>query len=475
MTTGSPLLGASLSGMGTLVDKLLKFSSGRPAMLWTRRFAALSLLCVLATASISAALLSRNVAERMVWRNAELAQEFLDSLVRMQHGDKLFARDHDPKDFEALFGELARMPGLVHTNVFDKQRRLVWSTNRAAIGQDTGPNEGLEAALGGKLALESKMLEPTSFIKPEHAFIPSAARDAIEVYIPVHDARQTVVGVAELYMEPVRLVRSVHEMTRDIWLACAASGLLTYLALVGLVMRADREIARQQRTIVTQESLAAVGDMASAVAHGLRNPLGSIRSSAELMATGPEASTAQDIMSEVDRLQTWIHKLLAYAQQSGRQPAAVDLAGLCDAVLQRHRVRADRQKVRLVGQLPAGLPPVLADQPALEQALDNLVANAIDAMPDGGELRLNIAQHKRHLELQVADTGTGIAPGDLERVFVPFHTTKRTGLGVGLPLARRTIERSGGSLRLLSTVGEGTLAVLTLPVAPANTTDLGTP
>ena len=93
-------------------------------MLWTRRFAALSLLCVLATASVSAVLLSRNVAERMVWRNAELAQEFLDSLVRMQHGDALFTRAHDPKGFEALFGELARMPGLVHTNVFDLQRRL---------------------------------------------------------------------------------------------------------------------------------------------------------------------------------------------------------------------------------------------------------------------------------------------------------------------------------------------------------------
>ena len=363
-------------------------------MLWTRRFAVLSLLCVLTTASISAALLSRNVSERMIRRNAELAQEFLDSLVRMQQGDKLFARSHDPKDFEALFGELARMPGLVHTNVFDSQRRLVWSTNRAAIGHDTGPNEGLETALGGQLALESKLLETARFIKPEHAFIPSAARDAIEVYIPVRDAAQTVVGVAELYMEPVRLVQSVHEMTRDIWLACAASGLLIYLALVGLVMRADREIGRQRHTIVTQESLAAVGDMASAVAHGLRNPLGSIRSSAELMSTGPEAPTARDIMSEVDRLQAWIHKLLAYAQQGGRQLAAVNLVALCDGMLHHHHGRASRQNVvfvcRLARGLPQDLPHVLADKPALEQALDNLISNALDAMPKGGELSLTI-------------------------------------------------------------------------------------
>ena len=119
---------------------------------------------------------------------------------------------------------------------------------------------------------------------------------------------------------------------------------------------------------------------------------------------------------------------------------------------------------------PAQLPAVQADAAALEQALDNLVANAIDAMPQGGELRLTIGERKGALELQVADTGVGIAPADLERVFQPFHTTKRTGVGVGLPLARRSIERLGGTLRLFSWQGEGTQAVLTLPTAHPRST-----
>lgn len=441
-----------------------------PPLFWTRRFAVLSLLCVVVTASISAALLSRNVSERMLWRNGELAQEFLDSLVRMEQGDQLFTRTSEPRAFEALFGELSRMPGLVHTHVYDAQRRLVWSTNPEAIGRDPGANPELDDALRGRLALESELLETANYIKPEHAFVPDRARDAIEVYIPVHDPQGQVVGVAELYMQPERLVQSVHEMTRFVWLACGASGLLIYLALVGLVMMADRQIARQQRTIVANESLVAVGDMASAVAHGLRNPLGSIRSSAELMAQGPEAAAAQDIMSEVDRLQTWIHKLLAYAQQGGRQLAPVDLAALCEAVLLSHGARMARQRVSVVRHWPAQLPAVRADAAALEQALDNLVANAIDAMPQGGELRLTISERKGVLELQVADTGVGIAPADLERVFQPFHTTKRTGVGVGLPLARRSIERLGGSLRLFSWQGEGTQAVLTLPTASPRST-----
>lgn len=470
----------SFSG-ARLLASLRAFFAHSP-LTWTRRFAVLSLACIALSALTSATLLSRHVSERMLWRNAELAQEFLDSLVRMQDGHRLFQQGGEARQFEQLFGEMARMPGLVHTNVFDAQRRLVWSTNPEAIGRDAGVNAELDEALGGRLALESALLEASSFIKPEHAFVPDDGRDAIEVYIPVRDAAtHRVVGVAELYMLPTRLIDSVHEVTRYVWLACAVGGLLTYLVLVWMVMQADRQIAAQQRTIVTNESLAAVGDMASAVAHGLRNPLASIRSSAELIAMGPEQSReANDIMSEVDRLQAWIAKLLAYAQQGGRALQPLCLRDLLDAVLAAHAPRARRQGIAVSCELAADLPQVWADAPALEQVVDNLVSNALDAMPSGGQLRLSAALEKGVLSLVVADNGVGISAEDLERVFTPFHTTKRSGLGVGLPLARRSIERLGGTLTLESRLGEGTSARIRWPVRshPATqdqTTRPGTP
>ncbi|MBU4323601.1 MAG: two-component sensor histidine kinase, partial [Gammaproteobacteria bacterium] len=238
-----------------------------------------------------------------------------------------------------------------------------------------------------------------------------------------------------------------------------------YLVLVWMVMQADRQIAAQQRTIVTNESLAAVGDMASAVAHGLRNPLASIRSSAELIAMGPEQPReANDIMSEVDRLQAWIAKLLAYAQQGGRALQPLCLRDLLDAVLAGHAPRARRQGITVSCELAADLPQVWADAPALEQVVDNLVSNALDAMPSGGQLRLSAALEKGVLSLEVADNGVGISADDLERVFTPFHTTKRSGLGVGLPLARRSIERLGGTLTLESRLGQGTSARIRWPV-----------
>lgn len=451
-------------GTSTMPINTLRSLLAEPPLYWTRRFAVVSLMCIVISAVAGATVISHKVAQSMVMRNAELAQEFMDSLVRLHGADRYFKDRSDSTGIDRMFGAVAQMPGLVHAHVFDTRRQVAWSTKPDAVGRDAGANPELDEALGGYLGVESALLETSSFIKPEHAFIPDAARDAIEVYIPVLDPGGVVVGVAELYMRPQRLIDSVHVITRTVWLASLLGGLLTYLALVWLVMQADRQIVRQQRTIVANESLVAVGDMASAVAHGLRNPLASIRSSAELMAMGTEQEQARDIMSEVDRLQAWIRKLLAYAQQGGRELAPVDLRKLCEDLLAAHAQRSAGQRVQVQRHWPPELPLVLADAPALEQALDNLLGNAIEAMPAGGVLAVTARAEKGQVTLEVVDTGVGIAEADLERVFLPFHTTKRKGLGVGLPLARRTVERLGGSLQLFSQRGVGTRAVLTVPL-----------
>jgi hypothetical protein len=199
----------------------------QPPLFWTRRFAAISLLCVVISALASATLLSKYVAERMIRHNAELARDFVGSLMHMHRGDEFFVDRRDTRGIESLFVELARMPGLGHANVFDTSRRVVWSTNPDAIGKDSGANHELDQALAGQLEVESALLETASFIKPEHAFLRDDARDAIEVYIPVRAGDAKVVGVIELYMQPKHLIDDVHEMTRFVWMACVLSGLVT--------------------------------------------------------------------------------------------------------------------------------------------------------------------------------------------------------------------------------------------------------
>jgi two-component system, NtrC family, sensor histidine kinase HydH len=118
-------------------------------------------------------------------------------------------------------------------------------------------------------------------------------------------------------------------------------------------------------------------------------------------------------------------------------------------------------------ELVDDLPCIVGNPGLLAQMLNSLIANAIEAMPRGGALtmRSRFTENKRKIELQIADTGMGISSEQLQKIFQPFSTSKRKGLGLGLALVKRTIERIGGSIRINSQVGRGTQAMLVFPVA----------
>ena len=218
------------------------------------------------------------------------------------------------------------------------------------------------------------------------------------------------------------------------------------------------------------ETMATVGEMASAIAHNLRNPLASMRSSAEVALeindTDLWQQNAQDIVVTVDRMEGWIRELLTYARPLAHTPASTALETLLQQAMRRFDDEAQRHKISMVLRLCATLPPVLADAQLLQQAIQSLISNAFEAMPHGGTLiitpRYDVPQ--RLITVEIGDTGSGIPTEQIDKVLRPFFTTKRRGLGIGLPLAKRIIERHGGSLSLVSTVGQGTTVSVCLPV-----------
>ncbi len=119
-------------------------------------------------------------------------------------------------------------------------------------------------------------------------------------------------------------------------------------------------------------------------------------------------------------------------------------------------------------RLEPGLPDLVADPDQLTQALVNIILNACKAMPSGGRLSLVATRDGERVALEVADAGVGIRPEDLDRIFDPFYSGYGEGAGLGLPLARRIVEAHGGSIAVRSTVGEGTVFRIELPVEPAN-------
>ncbi|MCB1901139.1 MAG: two-component sensor histidine kinase, partial [Rhodocyclaceae bacterium] len=244
-----------------------------------------------------------------------------------------------------------------------------------------------------------------------------------------------------------------------------AAGLFLYFTLFWLARRADALIRTQQEQLVQSETLAAVGEMGSAVAHGIRNPLASIRSSAELsLELSPDAGEpARDIIAEVDRMEHWVRMLLSYARPVASQPVAVEVGELVAHGLAEFERETARRQITVRSLVPPGLPPVSADPLLLGQVLGSLLANAVEALREHGEIEVSAGHAERQVWVRVRDSGPGLTQAQLGKVFKPFFTTKTKGLGVGLPLARRIIERFGGRLELRSEPGRGTLAEFRLP------------
>ena len=176
--------------------------------------------------------------------------------------------------------------------------------------------------------------------------------------------------------------------------------------------------------------------------------------------------SARDIVNEVDRLESWVRDLLTYSQPDQGALEQLQLEPLIAESLSTYKKEMERRSVHLSTDFREPLPSVKADSALLVQVFNSLFSNALEAMPNGGDLtvsgRLNKAGHS--VELAVHDTGVGIPTDQIDKVFVPFYTTKRKGLGVGLPLVKRVIERMGGSIGIASEVGKGTAVTIKLPL-----------
>src|SRR5213594_2591051 len=235
------------------------------------------------------------------------------------------------------------------------------------------------------------------------------------------------------------------------------------------------EQLRQSRAqLVQSEKLASIGQMAAAVAHGLRNPLASLRAAAQLAQHRVEAPAAREqlgaIVEQVDRLDHRIAHLLTFSRPAPFHPLRESVRALVEGALSGFAELLRQRRVELAMNHAAALPEIRVDPMRLEQALTEIVSNALDAMPDGG--RLEIATRPEGagvgangVVIEISDSGGGIPSEILPTVCEPFFTTRPEGTGLGLAIAKRYVEEAGGRLEIASAVGRGTAVRVWLPVA----------
>jgi signal transduction histidine kinase len=242
--------------------------------------------------------------------------------------------------------------------------------------------------------------------------------------------------------------------------------------LNGELERKIVQLERTQAQLVQSEKLASIGEMAAAVAHGLRNPLGSLRAAAQLVRRHPEAPSSGEhldaIIDEVDRLDRRISHLLSFSRPAPYRPMPESLPRLVEGLLPAFAEPLREHRVELEVAMAPDLPEVRVDPMQLEQAVVEVVSNALDAMPAGGRLRItgsteDGAAGPAEVLLAVSDTGPGIPDRVLASVCEPFFTTRQEGTGLGLAIAKRYVEQNGGRLEIESRVGEGTTVRIRLP------------
>ena len=253
------------------------------------------------------------------------------------------------------------------------------------------------------------------------------------------------------------------------------------------VLRDLSRIRALEAEVRRGERLAALGQMALALAHEIRNPIGAIRGVAQLLGDelggpGPFREHVTVMLAEIDRVNRVMEALLDLGRPLTFTFGFVNLHELLDRVSLLAEPAARAHEVQLLRRYDPSLPALWADADRLVQVFQNLVQNGIEAMPGGGRLvlttrlaldtvfggRVDAGAGPRPLvEVQVIDDGEGIPAELLDRVFDPFVTTKPRGLGLGLALAHRIVEEHHGALRVSSTLGKGTVFSCYLPIAPA--------
>lgn len=229
-----------------------------------------------------------------------------------------------------------------------------------------------------------------------------------------------------------------------------------------------------------KDRLAALGEMAAGLAHEIRNPLGSIKASAQYLAETSEhpedrSEFLEIIVDEVDRLNRVVSSFLDYARPGHTDPEPICVNSAVELTLQFLKPECDSANVALHVTMDPELPRARIDIERLRQVLINLVQNAVQAMTSGGDLyvetrvqdRFRIgADARRWIQISVRDTGPGIAPGLLPNLFVPFVTTKQQGTGLGLAISQRIVSEAGGRIDVRSREGHGTTFIVMLPAEP---------
>ena len=380
---------------------------------------------------------------------------------------------------------------LYRVDVYDLDEVITYSTNRSLVGlRGLG---GIDFKLAREGKSSSQLISRGSFLGFELGVV--AKQRQLKTYIPFRMERPLgqgqgrILGVFEITQDISEDYAAITRFQNIIIASSLGVMSLLFFVLRFIVKGGERIIAKraeERRRLEDQlnqaERMAVLGKMVAGISHEIRNPLGIIGSTAQLLhykmdEDDPKKQLGEIIMEETSRLNSIVTDFLDFARPTTPNYSECRV----DAVLERNlkflEVELKRRDIKVELRFAENGRPVIADGDLLYRAFLNIFVNAMEALDDGGTIRV-ITRYRDPqndtLEVIITDTGSGISGSDIGKIFDPFFTTRKTGTGLGLPIVRNIIESHGGTVEIKSPPPEelaqfeskGTAIIISLPVNP---------
>ncbi len=352
---------------------------------------------------------------------------------------------------------------------------IIYSTDPSLVKKKTVKTDGYLKASNGELSSELISGEENS-LGTGLGWI--AGQKKVRTYIPLKFPFRDeiiIIGILEMVLDMTEQYNSIAKFQFTIFGMSVLIMIIIFFSLLFIVRKAERIIESrtiEQRKLVEQlslaERLAALGEMVAGVSHEIKNPLGIIQSTAELLNNMSEANEKQKRLSNVIteesiRLNRIVTEFLDFARPHELNLQKFYLNEIIQKNIDFLKPEIDKKGIAVETNIYRQRFQITADQDLLHRVLMNLIINAIQAIPEEGKIIIHVSEEKNGYNILINDTGIGISDENLNKIFNPFFTTKEKGSGLGLPIVRKIIEGHGGTINIESTEGEGTTVVLHLP------------
>ncbi len=245
---------------------------------------------------------------------------------------------------------------------------------------------------------------------------------------------------------------------------------LLFQRLYNNAQQAYIRLQQAQDQLIKTEKMAAVGQMAAAISHDLRNPLTGIKMAIYYLggkinkADSEINNILKDIELEIDYASNVVTNILTYSRPTHLIYKRAGINKIIEDTMHFVHLQNRDSHIEVIKDYDENIPEILMDSKQIKQVIINLLSNSIQAMPDGGKLTIRTRLKPEELEIKIIDTGQGIDPKDLERIFTPFFTTKARGVGLGLSIVSNIVQKHSGFVEVKSVLDEGTGFTVRLPI-----------